>query len=317
MLKEYAFPKIEENITSLLKSCLSDLGVYDVPVIIIEIPRDISHGDLTTNVAFRLSAALKKKPKEIAEELVSACWDKLPEFNLFSAIGEIKVAPTGFINFYLRDKLFHKMLLDILKSNTGTLVNNLGKGKRTNIEFVSANPTGPLSIAHGRQAATGDSLARILSELGFKVTREYYNNDEGNQIDILGKSLEMRCQQLQGEKAELPEECYQGEYLIDLAKEMISQKIETKEAKDFSNFALGKITEVIKQELEDFGINTLIRSPALSLWLGFEGRLLMTMLPLLTSAWTRDRDRSIAWEDRKTSNRTSLYCSEISKKTVL
>lgn len=253
MLKEYAFPKIEKDISSLLKSCLSDLGVYDCPPIIIEIPKDSSHGDCTTNLAFRLSAPLKKSPKDIAEDIATACRDNLADFGLFPIIGQIKVAPSGFINFYFKDIFLHKMLLDILATGDVIAINNLGSDKRTQIEFVSANPTGPLSVAHGRQAAAGDSLARILLEFGFKVTREYYNNDEGNQIVILGKSLELRYRQLKGEKVELPEECYQGEYLIDLARELLSNKTEPQE-KDFRNFALDKISKIIKQELEDFGV---------------------------------------------------------------
>ncbi|MFH1622552.1 MAG: arginine--tRNA ligase [Candidatus Omnitrophota bacterium] len=254
MLKEYAFPKVEEKVSALLKSCLSDLGIYDFPDVIIEFPKERSHGDLSTNVAFRLSSTLKKRPKDIAEEIASACLNNLAKFNLFNTIDDIKVAPTGFINFFFRERFFHKMLLDILETEDVIAGNDIGKGKRTQIEFVSANPTGPLSIAHGRQAAAGDALARILEELGFKVTREYYNNDEGNQIDILGKSLELRHRQLQGERVELPEEYYQGEYLVELARELMSKKITFKDSQDYSNFALEKILETIKKELDDFGV---------------------------------------------------------------
>ncbi|MFC1709695.1 arginine--tRNA ligase [Candidatus Omnitrophota bacterium] len=254
MLKEYTYPKIEENISSLLKSVLSDLGIYEPPSIIIEIPKDSTHGDFTTNIAFRLSGVLKKSPKEIAENIATACWDNLVNFDIFPVIGQIKVAPSGFINFYLKDKFLHNMLSEILETGEAIAVRNLGNDKRTQVEFVSANPTGPLSLAHGRQAAAGDSLASILSELGFKVTREYYNNDEGNQIDILGKSLQMRYRQLKGEKIELPEEYYQGEYLLSLAKDLLSSYDEPKALEDFGNFALGKIAKIIKDELEDFGV---------------------------------------------------------------
>ncbi|MBL7130153.1 MAG: arginine--tRNA ligase [Candidatus Omnitrophica bacterium] len=254
MLKEYAFPKIEKLISSLLKSCLSDLGIYEPPTIIIEIPKEKLHGDLTSNIAFRLSSTLKKSPKEIAEMIASACRDNLDEFDLFLVISEIKVAPSGFINFYLKDKFLHNMLLKILDTKDVIGGNNLGKGKKTQIEFVSANPTGPLSIAHGRQAATGDVLARILTALGFKVTREYYNNDEGNQIYTLGKSLELRYRQLQGEKVEFPGEYYQGQYVVTLAMELLLKEIQLKDTQDFSNFALEKITRIIKEELEDFGV---------------------------------------------------------------
>jgi arginyl-tRNA synthetase len=254
MLKEYAFPKIEEKISSLLKSCISDLSVLESPAVIIEIPKERLHGDFSTNAAFRLSASLKKSPKVIAEIISSFCQNNLKEFGLDSVIDCVKVAPSGFINFYLKDDFLHKMLLYILETEDVAGEINLGKDKKVLIEFVSANPTGSLSIAHGRQAATGDALARILSVLGFKVTREYYNNDEGNQINILGKSLEIRYKQLLGEKVELPDEYYQGEYLVDFARDLISKGVKFSGFEEYSKFALEKITDIIKQELTDFGV---------------------------------------------------------------
>ncbi|MDD5005329.1 MAG: arginine--tRNA ligase [Candidatus Omnitrophica bacterium] len=254
MQKEYVFPKIETNISSLLKSCLSDLGVSESPLIVIEIPKERANGDLSTNVAFRLSPVLKKKPKEIAELLLSSCRNKLGEFNLDSVVKDITIASGGFLNFYLKDSFLYEMALDIIKTKDVLGDINLGKGKNTLIEFVSANPTGPLSIAHARQAAVGDSLARILAVLGFKVTREYYNNDEGNQINILGKSLELRYRQLQGETVDFPEDHYQGDYIIDLAKEIKEKKIKIKDEQGFRDFALEKITKVIQDELGDFGV---------------------------------------------------------------
>ena len=254
MQKNYVFPKIEKVIISLLKSCFFDLGISSPPVIVIEIPKERSNGDLSTSVALRLASALKKNPKDIAELILSSCKKKLGEFKLDSAIQDISVAGAGFVNFYLKDSFFHNMVLSVIKDRDALAGIDLGKGKETNIEFVSANPTGPLSIAHGRQAAVGDSLARILEALGFKVTREYYNNDEGNQIDILGKSLELRLRQIKGETIDFPDDYYQGEYVISLARELIDKKVEIEDTQGYCDFALEKITNTIKTELYEFGV---------------------------------------------------------------
>lgn len=255
MQKEYVFPKIEKLVSSLLKSCISDLGITDPPTIVIEIPKERPNGDLSTNIAFRIATSLKRNPQEIADQILSSCKNKLAEFKLDSIIGDIKVAKAAFLNFYLKDSFFHNMVLDIVKGDDAMGKIDLGSGQKVQIEFVSANPTGPLSIAHGRQAAVGDSLARILETLGFKVTREYYNNDEGNQINILGKSLELRYRELKGEKVDFPEDHYQGDYIISLAKELLDKNVKIKDTQDFSDFALEKITKIIKKELDDFGVN--------------------------------------------------------------
>ena len=120
------------------------------------------------------------------------------------------------------------------------------------IEFVSANPTGALSVAHARQAAVGDCLANVLSFIGFDVKREYYLNDEGNQINILGASVALRIKELKGEKIEFPENYYQGDYIFDIAR--IADKQKVKDA-DLGDFAADYILKIIKQELIDFGVN--------------------------------------------------------------
>ena len=254
MQKEYAYPKIEEVISVLLKSCLSDLSSSASPQIVLDIPKERSNGDISTNVALRLASALKKNPKDLAELIASCCKNKLTEFKLNSVIQDITTAGAGFINFYLKDSFFYNMALSIIQDKDVLGDMNLGKGKKAHIEFVSANPTGPLSIAHGRQAAVGDSLARILDVLGFKVTREYYNNDEGNQINILGKSLQLRLRQLEGETIDFPNECYQGEYVVSLAREIIKENINIKDDQGYCDFALDKITNTIRKELDDFGV---------------------------------------------------------------
>jgi len=254
MRKEYAFPKIEKLVSSLVNSFLSDLNISEFPEVVIEIPKERTNGDLSTNAAFRLASSLRKKPKDIAEQLASFCKSKLSQFKLDSIIEDTKVAQGGFVNFYLKDSFFHNMLAGIIKEGDAFTGLDVGKGKKVLLEFVSANPTGPLSIAHARQAAVGDSLSKILKAMGFDVASEYYNNDEGNQINILGESVELRYRQLKGEKAEFPEDCYQGYYIVSLAKEILDKNTNIDKSGYFCDFALDKITSIIKNELKDFGV---------------------------------------------------------------
>lgn len=253
MLHAYVFQNVERNITSLLKSCLIDLGITQPEIILIEVPKDSSLADLSTNLALRTSRILKKNPKQTADLIASSCKNKFQNFNLDAVIEDIRSVPQGFVNFYLKDSFFYNMVLEILREkNFGSI--NLGRNKKTLIEFVSANPTGPLSIAHGRQAVVGDSLANILESLGFCVSREYYNNDEGNQIDILGKSLELRYRQLKGNTIEFPQDHYQGDYIVTLAQELIDNGANISDSRDFCDFALNKLTQIIKEELDSFGV---------------------------------------------------------------
>ncbi|MDD5618548.1 MAG: arginine--tRNA ligase, partial [Candidatus Omnitrophica bacterium] len=254
MQKEYAFPQIEESVSKLLESYLSGLDLGELPQVVIEIPKERLNGDISTNIAFRLSASLRKKPQEIAEEILSFCKKNLKKFGLDKIVQDIKIAQNGFLNFYLKEDFFHNMALEIIKEKAAFKNINLGKGKDVLLEFVSANPTGPLSIAHARQAVVGDALSNIFTSLGFKVTREYYNNDEGNQINILGKSVQLRYNELKGEKIDFPEECYQGDYIISLAKEILDNKLNFAKPEDFCDFALDKITKIIQEELKDFGV---------------------------------------------------------------
>ncbi|MDD5096860.1 MAG: arginine--tRNA ligase, partial [Candidatus Omnitrophica bacterium] len=167
-------------------------------------------------------------------------------------IAQVKVEGAGFVNFYLEPDYFYTQLNNILTRGKDALKLDAGKGKKVLIEFVSANPTGSLSVAHARQAAVGDCLGNILEFLNFDLKREYYLNDEGNQINILGRSVELRRQELAGKTVEFPEDYYQGDYIYDIAKEADKQKIADAALGDF---AAGIILKIIKQELIDFGVN--------------------------------------------------------------
>lgn len=244
---------IQEELITLISRCLAHLGYlqdYDEPISL-ELPTDKRFGDFTTNVALKLSKQLKKSPREIANQLIDALTKEISKSELKDLITQMKVEGAGFINFYLDPNYFYAKLKKIIIEGEEALKPDLGHGKKVLIEFVSANPTGSLSVAHARQAAVGDCLANVLDFIGFKVSREYYLNDEGNQINILGKSVGLRLQELKGEKVEFPENYYQGDYIREIAGEAEKKKI--KEDK-LGDFAADHILKIIKQELDDFGV---------------------------------------------------------------
>jgi arginyl-tRNA synthetase len=245
---------IQEKLISLLKHCLEDLGWAEEykEYISIDLPTDNRYGDLTSNVALKLSKLLKKSPRSIASDLVSCLEKEIIKLKLNDLISQVKAEGVGFVNFYLSPSYFYDQLEEIVTGGKEALKIDLGHKKKVLIEFVSANPTGSLSVAHARQAAVGDSLANILEFLNFEVKREYYLNDEGNQINILGKSVELRLKEVRGKKEEFPDNYYQGDYIYDIAKEADRKKIKDV---DLGDFAADYILEIIKDELIDFGVN--------------------------------------------------------------
>jgi len=246
---------IQEELISLVsRALLSGKFPGQIPApeeISLDLPTDSRFGDFTTNIALKLSKSLKKPPREIAAAVVESIQKEIPKSGLKDLICQVKVEGAGFVNFYLEPNYFYTQLSKIITQGKDALKLDKGEGKKVLIEFVSANPTGSLSIAHARQAAVGDCLANVLSFIGFKVSREYYLNDEGNQINILGKSVELRRQELAGKAIEFPEDYYQGDYIRDIAKEADKNKIKDN---DLGDFAADLILKIIKQELIDFGV---------------------------------------------------------------
>ncbi|MCM8762769.1 MAG: arginine--tRNA ligase [Candidatus Omnitrophica bacterium] len=222
----------------------------------LEAPRLRKFGDLTSHIAFRLAARLKQRPQDIAQQLVNYLNSHINKTKLKDKIEHIKAENNGFINFFLKKEYFYKELAHILTKGSSFGKQDIGKNKAVLIEFVSANPTGPLSIAHARQAAVGDTLARILAFLGFRVKKEYYLNDEGKQIDILGNSIYLRMKELKGEKIEFPPDGYQGEYIYDIAQEILNRQEGLKEGglEKFSEYGVKYILEGIKKDLKDFDV---------------------------------------------------------------
>ena len=182
----------------------------------VEYSKDKSHGDYATNVAMMLAKPCKRSPREIASLII----DSMPDHPL---IEKIEIAGPGFINFYMKAKERAEMIAHVIQSGPKYGQLNLGKGCKVLLEFVSANPTGPLHVGHGRSAAYGATLANLLDVAGFDVTREYYVNDAGRQMNILAVSVWLRYLEQAGEPVVFPANGYRGAYVKDIAKEIFDK----------------------------------------------------------------------------------------------
>ncbi len=203
---------------TLLADALQKIAGSDIEAEIkIENPRDPSHGDAASNLAMTLAGKLRKPPRKIAEELVEAI-----EKN-DSYLKSVEIAGPGFINFRFSDNWLYLQLDEILKEKETFGKSDYYSGKKMLVEFVSANPTGPLTVGHGRNAVLGDTIARLMEWSGAEVEREYYFNNAGRQMRVLGESVKIRYLQLLGESIELEEDYYQGEYIRDIAKSLLDE----------------------------------------------------------------------------------------------
>ncbi len=195
----------------------------EMPDMEIEAPKHESQGDLSTNFAMVSAAVQKMAPRQIAQALIdhmaSEDW-----------IEKIEVAGPGFINFFLKPSAWHPVVDQVLAADERYGASDFGKGDRVQVEFVSANPTGPLHVGHGRGAAVGDAVGNILSFAGFTVSKEYYINDSGRQIRTLGTSVWFRLRELAGHAIDFPEDCYKGDYIKELARDVLDR-----EGPDFVN----------------------------------------------------------------------------------
>ncbi len=220
----------------------------------IDEPKIATHGDFATNFAMVNAAGQKMPPRKIAEAIVSHLDD--PE----NIISRTEIAGPGFINFFIRASAWHPVLAEIYQKNSDYGASDMGRGQRVQVEFVSANPTGPLHVGHGRGAVVGDATAALLSFCGYDVFREYYINDSGRQIQTLGRSVYLRCKALSGETVSFPEDCYQGDYIYDIARqvqkahpEYLAQPEDA--AMNFcARFAASEIMLGIKEDLALLGV---------------------------------------------------------------
>jgi len=246
---------MKKDLTRILKQALKRLGVETVSSIEIEVPRQESMGDLSTPVAMSLTKSLKKPPRKIAEDMINAIEDK-------AFFEKIEIAGPGFVNFTFSKEYLYSGLKDLLKLQRDFLRCNIGQGKRIQIEFVSANPTGPLHLGHGKGAATGAALSNLLHAAGYEVVREYYINDAGKQVKLLGLSVFARYQQLHDVEYPFPEDGYKGAYIEDIAREIMKEKRKKyiqagfEDVSDFFiDYSYKKILSGIKDDLKSFGVD--------------------------------------------------------------
>jgi arginyl-tRNA synthetase len=231
------------------------LPAVALPHIEVELTKDSDHGDYASNAAMILASQTKKNPRAIAKILSERIEDTE------HVLDKVEVAGPGFLNFFIRAGYWCGLLEAVGSLGDRYGSSDLGEGRRIQVEFVSANPTGPLHIGHARGAVVGDVMANILATVGYKVFREYYINDAGNQMNNLGKSILLRYRELLGRTEDFPEGCYRGDYIRDLAMELLKRDGERYLDMDpeeaiplLTVYAGGAILEGIKADLQTFGV---------------------------------------------------------------
>ena len=253
---------MKQEVVDIIQKALENLkvpwGLDSIPEIDIEIPRNEAMGDIATTIAMGLTKILKKSPRKIAEEIVDELQHAIGKPN---PIEKIEIAGPGFINFRLSKEFLHAKLGQLLTEGHSSLRTDLGEGRKVQVEFVSANPTGPLHVGHGRGAAVGNALCNILKAAGFHVQKEFYINDAGLQVKLLGESVFARYLQLLGNDAPFPEDGYRGDYVELIAEEIIKREGEEFLNKSFeecgeffTNYSYKMMLADIENDLKDFGV---------------------------------------------------------------
>ena len=243
-----------EDLRSQLISIVGKMGFSWPEKTVIEPPKDPSHGDLSTNLALLLTKEAHKPPREIAEQIAGL----LQEAE--GAIESVEAAGPGFLNVVFTPAYWQQVVSEVEEQGASFGRSDFGANRRVLVEFVSANPTGPLHVGHGRGAAVGDSLARLLRVAGFDVDTEYYINDAGRQMRLLGLSVWLRARELAGLPVTFPEEFYRGDYIRDIAGEMLTldpELVQRPEAEGLDrcySYAMKTILEGIKTDLNNFRV---------------------------------------------------------------
>jgi arginyl-tRNA synthetase len=238
---------LRENISLILSNLL-----YPEKEFSLMPPKKLTFGDLSSNLPLIIAKELKKKPMDIGEEILEAFNSKLPNY-----ISKVTVTQPGFLNFEIKKSYFQNQIKTIMEQSKSFGRGHSGLDKRANVEFVSANPTGPLTIGHGRNAVLGDTVSNILEWQGYDVTREYYFNDAGRQMRILGESVEARYNEILGKKFSFPEDGYQGDYIKEIAQIVLneSKNKPNLEKEIFKKTAEKEIFKDIKKSLNKLGIH--------------------------------------------------------------
>ena len=243
-----------DSVRSALSGVLQEKGLEWPAKAVVEAAKDPKHGDVATNLAMLLAKPLHRAPRDIAAEL--AAWIR----DHTDGVENVEVAGPGFCNVTFSQVFWRRVVQQVEKEGAAFGSSTIGGGRKTLVEYVSANPTGPLHVGHGRGAAAGDSLARILRRAGYDVTTEYYINDAGRQMRILGMSVWYRLRNLVGRTMAEPEDYYRGSYITDIAKEMLEKDPSLADASDEDGkercyeYAKNEILEGIKKDLRDFRV---------------------------------------------------------------
>ncbi|MEJ2337431.1 MAG: arginine--tRNA ligase [Gemmatimonadales bacterium] len=255
-MREPVVPDLAAALAAELKRATRKVGAPESFQPELERPRDLQHGDFATNAALVLAGRLGQPPRELAERLVGVLDADA------AGVAEVSIAGPGFINFRLGDAVYWRNLRRLLEADLAYGRSEAVSPRQVNVEFVSANPTGPLHVAHGRGAAIGDAVASLLEWTGHRVVREFYVNDAGRQIDLLAASLEARFRQLAGEKAAVPEGGYMGEYVEELAQraatevgaEALAEMDGQERMRRFGELSTAWLREEQEQDLEDLRV---------------------------------------------------------------
>jgi len=251
---------MKQKITEILQKALNSLkdrwDIEDIPDVEIEVPKNEAMGDFAAPVAMKLTKILKKAPRKIAEEIVETIIEQEPD-----SFEKVEIAGPGFINFKFKGTFFYNRLNTLLKEGHSSIRTDVGNGQKIQVEFVSANPTGPLHIGHGRGAAAGNALCNILAAAGFEVQKEFYINDAGLQVKLLGRSVWASYQQLSGNEITFPEDGYKGEYIETIAKEIVDREGDTYLEKSFeeceeffTQYAYKLMLADLEEDLRKFGV---------------------------------------------------------------
>lgn len=252
---------IRESLESVLYQALKaaveagELPLNEIPQPSLERPREEGHGDWACTIAMRLAKAAHMNPRAIAQAIV----DHLPENNL---VESFEIAGPGFINLSLTNASFQAVVSEARQQGSDFGKSELSEPCKVNLEYVSANPTGPMHVGHGRWAALGDAIARVMRHAGYSVDEEFYINDQGNQMNVFGNSIVVRYQQLLGQDVEMPEACYGGAYIKDIAQAIIDadgdkwlDANEDERLVDFRERGYAMMLDSVKDTLSTFGNN--------------------------------------------------------------
>ena len=243
---------MKNALSSALREILTTLN-YPETKIVVQLPKNPNHGDFATNLALQLGGQLGKSPRDIAQILADKLKSDYPNL-----VDSTDIAGPGFINISINKNAIVSQLLSVLTLNKEYGKSDFGQGKTAQVEFVSANPTGPLTVGHGRGAILGDVISSILEWNGYEVEREYYYNNAGRQMHRLGESVKSRYLELVGENTEFPEEGYEGEYIIEIAQSLLDKNgdslIDTADNKVFKEAAESNIFFNIKKTLARIGL---------------------------------------------------------------